>query len=752
MPGLAGSLTHMRQVTDNLIMNRDSIAHVTRLTAGLLLMGLMAALTPVPATAQVGDPACLTCVHDVIRHLWFAEGHTHPTAGREIVRKCGDIEFVAEFRVTADGATASGFDIYRKKTSPDCLDRLTYPEPVFLDEDTGDVVDSPQPAKYGEVQVTLRDEHGVTFKYTHPTQPPPEGEYSRRVWIGLRYLRDDGLKVVWTRMLVHVYRPPVVMTHGLWSNGGAFRTMEKDFVEVSGNYPKDLVSRVDYEGSNDAAFSDNKEEVEFGVASVLEQAADKGYAVGKVDLVAHSMGGILSRLYYEGESYNHDVRRVVTCNTPHGGSQMANWLLDEVWDPAGLLCSALEPLAGSCYEGAVCDLNVYSSGINTLLNGLGSHPSGVEVHALSTVSAGLPPLAQGAINSFVGATVPALVQMLFPACQVNELTADIFRGDENDFIVALASQAGGLQGATTSVYPDQLHVGSTDNQAVIDRVRNLLSKPKNAPEFSSGGYDPPQLYYMTPTACYLPVPAPAEGAPPVAATTAAGSTAAFCPGGRSACCPTANHQARSARALAASSLAITAPAPGTTVSSGGPLSVTVSGSTNVTTIVLVLGDRSGQVYLARRSGPATTFSLTVPAELAGTKTLVAIGQDTAGRPVAASAPVTLNVAVPATLQALAVYPESVYLQPGRARRLEVTGTFSDGVERVLSDVPELGFAFLHGHASRTGSAGVILNEKQDDAVTVSFRGTSAPAVTIRPLPSVEPDAPPRTIRRRLGRA
>lgn len=733
-------------------MNRDSIACVTRSIAGLLLFGLVAVLTPVTAAAQLTDYACLTCVHDVIRHLWFAEGHTHATAGREIVRKCGDVEFVAEFRVTADGATASGFDTFRKKNDPQCLDTLSDPEPVFLDEDTGNVLVNPPPAKYGAFQVIVRDEHGVFFKYTHPTQPPPEGENSRRVWIGLRYKHREGGTRVWTRLLVHVYRPPVVMTHGLWSNAGAFRKMEKDFVEVSGNYPRELVHRVDYEGSNDWAFSDNKEEVEFGVASLLEQAVDAGYAVGKVDLVAHSMGGILSRLYYEGDGYNKDVRRVVTCNTPHGGSQMANWLLDEVWDPAGLLCSALEPLAGSCYEGAVCDLNVFSGGINTLLNGLGSHPSDVDVHALSTVSAGLPPLAQGAINSFMAATVPTLMQMLFPVCQVNELTTDIFRGDENDFIVALASQAGGLQGTTTSVYPDQLHVGSTDNQAVIDRVRNLLSKPKDAPEFSGGGYDPPQLYYTTPTACYLPVPAPAAGATPTVAAAASDSAATFCPGGRSACCPTANHQTRSARALAVSSLAITAPAPGAAANAGGPLAVSVSGSTDVATIVLVLGDRSGQVYLARRPGPATTFSLTVPAELAGTKTLVAIGQDAGGRPVAASAPVTLNVAVPATLQALAVYPESLHLRAGRARRLEVTGTFSDGVERVLSDVPELGFAFVHGHASRTGTAGVTLNEKLDDAVTVSFRGISAPAVTIRPLPSLEPDAPPRTIRRKLGRA
>ena len=186
------------------------------------------------------------------------------------------------------------------------------------------------------------------------------------------------------------------------------------------------------------------------------------------------------------------------------------------------------------------------------------------------------------------------------------------------------------------------------------------------------------------------------------------------------------------------------------MNAGGPLSVSVAGSADVATIVLVLGDRSGQIHLARRSGPATTFSLTVPTELAGTRTLVAIGQDAAGRPLATSSPVTLDVAVPAALQALTVYPESVYLKVGLSRRLEITGSYDDGVERNLSHVEGLVFSFAEGRASRDGSSGVTLDDPAGDALTISYQGVAAPEVRIRALTLAEPPVTARPLRRRLA--
>ena len=53
------------------------------------------------------------------------------------------------------------------------------------------------------------------------------------------------------------------------------------------------------------------------------------------------MGGVISRLYIQEPGYQHEVRRIITSNTPHAGSQMANLLLDRSFDPLGLICSML---------------------------------------------------------------------------------------------------------------------------------------------------------------------------------------------------------------------------------------------------------------------------------------------------------------------------------------------------------------------------------------------------------------------------
>jgi pimeloyl-ACP methyl ester carboxylesterase len=42
--------------------------------------------------------------------------------------------------------------------------------------------------------------------------------------------------------------------------------------------------------------------------------------VSRVDLVAHSMGGLVSRSYIEGENYQNDVDQLITLGTPHKGS------------------------------------------------------------------------------------------------------------------------------------------------------------------------------------------------------------------------------------------------------------------------------------------------------------------------------------------------------------------------------------------------------------------------------------------------
>ncbi|PWH12281.1 MAG: hypothetical protein DDG60_13980, partial [Anaerolineae bacterium] len=61
----------------------------------------------------------------------------------------------------------------------------------------------------------------------------------------------------------------------------------------------------------------------------LAQAAARPYVrTDKVDIIAHSMGGLVSRAYIQGNGYHNNVRRLMTLGTPHLGAP-ASYLMAE---------------------------------------------------------------------------------------------------------------------------------------------------------------------------------------------------------------------------------------------------------------------------------------------------------------------------------------------------------------------------------------------------------------------------------------
>jgi pimeloyl-ACP methyl ester carboxylesterase len=706
-------------------MIRDQIAFSWRrlgeVLQAMLAVGLL--LGAAPAAAQGFDP-CNFCIADEVEHFWRIPDHPRFQAPRRIAQQCTGIEFpLAQFKVTADGAQVSEFKVEHGVKGV-CTSSLENPQPYFVDDSGNRVTDV---AKYGVIEIISQSRRSVQFKYTNPIEHPPAGELSREIRIVIEYTRDTGEKVTPTTLLLQVFRPPVVMTHGLWSNQDAFKAMEDDLASGSQHYPEELLYRVDYSGTNGSAFSVNSREVEFGVLSVIEQALAEGYGVGKVDLVGHSMGGLLGRLFVQGANYHGEVRRVITCNTPHSGSQMANLLLDEIWDPLGVLCAALGATGSSCYDGAVCDLSVGSNALAALNQGaIGG--SDEKYHALATVFDMATNAPGGSISSFAPFSFSTLLIQALGACSVPALVDRVFNNDDSDLIVAATSQAGGLAQTRTSLFENQVHMGSTDNSLVKEAVRSLLDEPDNSSRFATGGYHPATLVYAPTSMCGAIIQPPSSG--------------------RSQGCSTARHSL-ALHSLAAPALTITAPLSGTTLGAGQGFAVTVTGSSDVATVLLLLSKKDGEFFLAKKPGPTATFAVTVPEALVGQETLVALGLNAYGQPFASSNPVAINVTVAAQLLALTVDPPTVYLEPGYPRRLTVTGTFDDGIVRDLSEHPGMTFAFAAGHASQAGTNGVTLNTRQDDEVTITYLGVSAPAVPIHALPEAQPVYPKKPVRRRL---
>jgi uncharacterized delta-60 repeat protein len=656
-----------------------------------------------PPPEDPEDAACSFCVHDRIQHRFRIENHVIFHREQLLQDRCAAVEFPRPtFEVAADGTQSSIFDVERV-IEGSCQTTLTDPNPHFLD-DNFDPIANPDPDFYGSVFATDRRPDSVRFDYTHPTTPPDDGDKFRVIRIGIFYIdrRNPAAgERLATVLEVRVYRPPVLMVHGLWSDAGAFADMEQTL--AASNYEPSQLYRLDYRSTNDSSFTVNYPLVAGGIDAVLQQAADANLASGKVDVVTHSMGGVLSRLYVQNPGYGNEVRRIVTCNTPHAGSQMANLLLDRTFDPQGLVCSLLSQAMSSstvpnrgCYNGAVDDMQVSSFATTNFLN-LGVHPTDIEVHGLATVfdPNTIPDVSFAAAPFGVG---PFLVARLLRGCGIS-LVDDVFNHDDSDLIVSATSQTGGLSGSLTSLYSDQAHMGSTANPDVIDRVKGLLNEPGGSSSFTRAGFSPGQLGYTTP----------------------------------SLSCPLLRRAQRLGANAVAPEIAITSPAQGTSVTGGSSLHVEVTGSPEIATVILLMSQPGSAMQLAEQPGPDAQFDVDVPPTAIGEQNVVVAGIDADGRLVAVSDTLTVEVTVPAALRNITIYPPVVYLQPCGTTSLVVTGHYQDGVDRDLSAQPGTRMTFAAGNAAQSGASGVVLNAVSGDAVIISFDGVDSPAVPIRAL-------------------
>ena len=134
----------------------------------------------------------------------------------------------------------------------------------------------------------------------------------------------DSVKVV-QRFSMQLLQPGIVMVHGLNSSSKEFhglycflkRKKYKKYQLLAINYPDSL------------GFVKNMNVVPKAIDSLLFMMEKNLIISTKVDLIGHSMGGIMSRLYVQGEACDRkDVNRLITCNTPHSGSPVANFVRD----------------------------------------------------------------------------------------------------------------------------------------------------------------------------------------------------------------------------------------------------------------------------------------------------------------------------------------------------------------------------------------------------------------------------------------
>jgi pimeloyl-ACP methyl ester carboxylesterase len=138
---------------------------------------------------------------------------------------------------------------------------------------------------------------------------------------------------------IRVYRPPVILIHGLWMNS--------DNTWVITNFANRLASYgyhyafADYEEHNSETFDPyDKVFGNYGINSIrntihniIEEYRYFSIAASQVDIIAHSMGGLMARGFVQQPDYKNkenymkgSIHRLITIGTPHFGGPLSKIL------------------------------------------------------------------------------------------------------------------------------------------------------------------------------------------------------------------------------------------------------------------------------------------------------------------------------------------------------------------------------------------------------------------------------------------
>jgi pimeloyl-ACP methyl ester carboxylesterase len=181
---------------------------------------------------------------------------------------------------------------------------------------------------------------------------------------------QDGVTTTPAEAFLDLKIPPVILIHGLWGDRHSLDST-RDYLSEHPPWQKDtqLLSRIEY--PLDLRFDDATTSaiVADAIESVLGILDSEKIVGGRVDAVAHSMGGLVARYYSSLSLYRAPRDReqgqfhaVTTLDTPQLGSALATFLIDHRNDheqapgfsePAGVwlaICQSFSVTVAKCFD------------------------------------------------------------------------------------------------------------------------------------------------------------------------------------------------------------------------------------------------------------------------------------------------------------------------------------------------------------------------------------------------------------------
>lgn len=392
-----------------------------------------------------------------------------------------------------------------------------------------------------------RDKSYVDIIYTHPKYIPAanlEGNESvLRFSIGDR----TNLSTIFQHD-IRIVLPPVLLVHGVWTDINSLNAIERALL-ANGYKAYQVFKAWRTNGTlEEKPFDLDKTVVPKYIKMLLARTTANGMSAGKVNVVVHSRGGLYTRAYIEGvggEKYNDDVNSLITLNTPHAGSQLANLVADKrmihymVPDQYIGMGSGSVPVysyrpdsiaLGDIFKGFIPStgdrINKFGASVlkvncslirdlneGTNLDNLVKHQ--VPIHVIST-NAELCQLSFAACESRM-LPMRRVARAALPLNLINLIVTDLPRGadaflkvlfnrESNDIIVPKNSMEAGLSPQYITRFDRVAHIdmlnglglpGVAVSSEVTSRVVELLKQNMHDSQsnFTKGGLNPPRLTY-----------------------------------------------------------------------------------------------------------------------------------------------------------------------------------------------------------------------------------------------------------------
>lgn len=509
------------------------------------------------------------------------------------------------------------------------------------------------------------------FLYTHPEYFNVPGQNGDDATI---QVIDNQTMDVIVEYPFRIVRPSVLMVHGIWSDGDSFSNLETTLLQQN-MYEANQILKVYY--VNDAFNFENAPRYILQKNALKILARRENISLGKIDVLAHSNGGLLSRLYMQSEQYENDINKLITFNTPHSGSQFADLLLDPNFF---FLHPILEDLEHSPTNGVISDLRVEGDFISNLRNN-SNNLAGVSMHTLtSTKTTGLTGLVvENGWNYIVSRYMLYHLQINNP----DDYLDDLFNNDTSDLIVSSLSQSGGLTNNQTTNTNDQSHLGSPTNAEMKNDAINLLnSNPNDSNKFITSGFLPPFLNYDF------------------------------------------NNGSGLWSQESNETLTINSPVEASTYNAGDIVNIDISGSSGIQNILSTMGNI--RVPLQNRvieNSSTDNFDFTIPNDALGRLEIISVGFDANGYADYDSTYIIVDTN--AVLQSIEILQDLIYVPEGRQEFITILGNYDDGVTRDITYLSGLNYTFDNQNAEIVEAGFVDGLIEGEDVLTVTYQGQSA---------------------------